>query len=39
MILEVIRGQGQGQRPVKIAKMTDFEVYLFRHSLRYPEYH
>ena len=38
MIFKVIRGQGQGHGPVKVAKIADFEVYLLRHLLRYPEY-
>ena len=35
---KVIRGQGQGHGPVKYAKMADFEVYLLRYLLKYPEF-
>ena len=37
---KVIRGQGQGHGPFKVAKMADFEVYLLRQIalLRYPKY-
>ena len=33
---KVIRGQDQGHRPVKFAKLADFKVYLL--LLKYPEY-
>ena len=37
IIFKVIRGQGQGHGPVKVAKVADFEVYLLRQLLRHPE--
>ena len=38
MTFEVIRGQGQGHRASKIAKITMFGVYLVHHLVRYLEY-
>ena len=39
MILKVMHDQGQGHGHVKVAKRDDFEAYLLRHLLRYPEYY
>ena len=36
MTFKVIRGRGRGHGPVKFVKMADFEVYFYRHLLRFP---